>query len=761
MGAAAPWSVKGIDPKAREVAKDLARRSGMTLGEWLNRVILEDDAVPAPASNEPGRAAAQPAPGEVGRLVTALDRLTDRIEASETRTGLAIAGVEHSVRHAVARIDNVERGQDVTRRGERPARAEAPAGPRSAAALRMLSAGREDAPAADPGDPQDLLDRLGRRLADAETRTVELLEALRGSLAALDQRLAAVEGGGDMDRRLETLGAALAQQVDAARETFADQLKSAALSEERLADMAAYVDAAERRSAQAIGVLGREVVSMAEALNRRLQASEQRSAAAIEKVGGEVTGIAGAVESRLGRAEQTQVAALDKLGVEMSRMTERLTERLLGSERRAAQAIDDVGEQMSRVTERFERRQERAATDLAERIRLSEERTAQLLEDSRHRWGALAPGPASAAAPPFAAPLLGAESQAASPVGQPLAEDEDPAPFLVREKFDANEAFAPIPELDEDDRPLPFARVEEEADGERPLSTREVIDQARAAARAAQGPRLSEPSDDRRATAGRRGLFGGGFKPRRPNSTLQTALMVAGGAVFLSVGAAGVVLLEGPPPAQVAQVEISPPRAAVAIAPASSVPVSRAAAAPAQAEPAGPAHRYAEALDALKAKKPGALAALKAIAEADYAPAQLFLAKLYETGEAGVVVNPGQARLWAARAAEGGDAAAMHQLAIYHFRGEGGPSSQAAAATWFRKAAERGVVDSQYNLALLYRSGAGVERNLAEAYRWFSVAAAAGDATSRAAAQELRGRLTPTELAGADQAAARLDLSRR
>ena len=43
MSAAAPWSVKGIEPKAREIAKDLARRSGMTLGEWLNQMILEDD----------------------------------------------------------------------------------------------------------------------------------------------------------------------------------------------------------------------------------------------------------------------------------------------------------------------------------------------------------------------------------------------------------------------------------------------------------------------------------------------------------------------------------------------------------------------------------------------------------------------------------------------------------------------------------------------------------------------------------------------
>jgi localization factor PodJL len=36
-----PWSVKGIEPEAREAAKDAARRSGMTLGEWLNSVILD------------------------------------------------------------------------------------------------------------------------------------------------------------------------------------------------------------------------------------------------------------------------------------------------------------------------------------------------------------------------------------------------------------------------------------------------------------------------------------------------------------------------------------------------------------------------------------------------------------------------------------------------------------------------------------------------------------------------------------------------
>src|SRR3989344_1684934 len=128
MSAGAPWSVKGIDPKAREGAKDLARRSGMTLGEWLNRVILEDD-VPdevtaeAQFGDRPFRAQAPrlraispPAPPpatppDMARIAHALDRLTDRIEASETRTGLAINGVEHSVRQALARIETTEREQ--------------------------------------------------------------------------------------------------------------------------------------------------------------------------------------------------------------------------------------------------------------------------------------------------------------------------------------------------------------------------------------------------------------------------------------------------------------------------------------------------------------------------------------------------------------------------------------------------------------------------------------------------------------------------
>jgi len=39
-----PWSVKGIRPEARETAREAARRSGMSLGDWLNSVILHQAA---------------------------------------------------------------------------------------------------------------------------------------------------------------------------------------------------------------------------------------------------------------------------------------------------------------------------------------------------------------------------------------------------------------------------------------------------------------------------------------------------------------------------------------------------------------------------------------------------------------------------------------------------------------------------------------------------------------------------------------------
>ena len=69
-----PWSVPGIRPKARATARKAAQRSGMSVGEWLNTVILdsasEDDHDDTPHAGS----------DDVAAVNTRLDNLTRRID---------------------------------------------------------------------------------------------------------------------------------------------------------------------------------------------------------------------------------------------------------------------------------------------------------------------------------------------------------------------------------------------------------------------------------------------------------------------------------------------------------------------------------------------------------------------------------------------------------------------------------------------------------------------------------------------------------
>jgi localization factor PodJL len=752
MSAGAPWSVKGIDPKAREVAKDLARRSGMTLGEWLNRIILDDDApeeivAEAQYADRPYRDAprlravppptplSSPAAPDLARVAYALDRLTERIEASETRTGLAISGVEHSVRQAIARIETAEREQhaavarleglvaeaaaEQSYNGERIRRLEADGGPRSAEALRLLETRLARV------EPEQVveavLERLGERVAAAEARTAGALNDLKGSLATLDRRVGAVErGGGEAgDQRFEALAQALSQRVEAVRAEVADALAStsAAGFETRFAALADQVRAAEQRSARAVEEIGRQVLSMAEAVGRKLTDVDVRSAEAIDQVGTEVARIAGAVELRLARGEQIQAESFERFGAELARVTEALDARFAKAPSPAF------------------------AASMPPEPEPEQDLVADVVQ-------ALAPPPEPEPEP--AAAAFGAElfSRAEPDTGD--AETIDP-PWrrldLDVPDIEIPETFAPLAEDDD------LFELEPRAAGPQ-LSTREVIERARAAARAAQsagdatadlGPAAAKArAAEVRAQLGTRAASGRLFqgfamKPRRaPNSALQTALMVAGGAAFLSVGAAGLTLVQAPAD-QPLQASAQPlpdaplpqtSRAAMALGPTGFVSGATAA------TPPGPV--FVEVRTDVESGVPGALGKLKSLADGGHAQAQLYLAQLYDAGEAGLPRNPVEARRLTALAAEQGDVKAMHNLGVYLFRGEGGAQDLAGAAQWFRKAAAAGVVESQYNLGLLYQSGSGVQADASQARYWFRLAAARGDAEARRALADLK-----------------------
>lgn len=890
MTAGAPWSVKGIDPKAREIAKDLARRSGMTLGEWLNHMIVEGEPPEAesftedsgvityPRQDAPPRYEAVHHPAdEVGKVTDAIERLTARIEAAEQRSTLAITGIDQSVRGALSRLEGAEREQisvaarfegavdelrtEQARAIERLRRIEAEsAGPRSAEALRALEGSvgkvanqvydtearsREaiavleakvaalEAGGAAP-DTAALADEVAARvlgrLEAAEAQTTEAVRDLGLSFVKLDSRLRKVEGA-DNTAALQTLSHSLNSRLERVRQEMAESLRRASDGgfgrvEQKLSEMTAHVHAAEQRSAMAIERMGREMVSMADNLSRRVQSVEGRSAQAVEHVGSEVSRIAGLVEQRLAHNDGSQAQALERLGTEIARITERLAERIANSERRSAQAIDDVGEQVARVTERISQRQERVSTDLAERIRQSEERTARLLDEAREKIDASmttatrriadqvaqAPAPAAArwaepAMDPFAPDPFPTRGQAipeetfeprafgarfAGPAepgfetpkfdsGDFPARTESPAVFSDRD-FEAADGFDPVDDFQASDNFAPLHDEDEEvpeapepvfdADLNRALSTREVIEQARAAARSSGSPEAKPPRKG--------GLFGGRAKaPKKKASSAMvttlgiTALLACGSlvAVGMITGAPGggemaerisrglQIQQADEKEIMTAEADTTPglpaePRVSMAVAPdMAGAATAPAATATPSAAPATAAELFKDAVKRVEARDPSGLIDLRKAANQGHAPAQFYLAKLYENGEGGVAKDLAAARQWTERAAQGGDRRAMHNLGLFYFEGQGGAKNLTTAAQWFRRAADLGLTDSQYNLGMIYEEGFGVTQNNAEAYKWYLIAGKGGDAEARNSAERIRGALSPEARSGAERSA--------
>ena len=90
-----PWSVKGVEPELREIAKTAARRSGMTLGEWLNSAINEQ------ADGPVSESATSPDKVIAGRISThPIERAATRLEdIAEQLSRLAMRETETAPRY--------------------------------------------------------------------------------------------------------------------------------------------------------------------------------------------------------------------------------------------------------------------------------------------------------------------------------------------------------------------------------------------------------------------------------------------------------------------------------------------------------------------------------------------------------------------------------------------------------------------------------------------------------------------------------------
>jgi len=913
VSAAAPWSVKGIEPKAREIAKDLARRSGMTLGEWLNTMIMEDggdEEGVVPLSRRPHaadsyerRSRSRRVDDAYGggdepwqRLSASIDTIAARLEAAERRSTVAIQGVDQAVSGLVRRLESQdEAGRSAGRRiddiaedlreGHRRLRKfEQEIAPKTNETLGKVEATlgtlagrlydieerqrgsvnelrqRMDAveKVAGPGVGADLLAQVGQRLDQAQNRTTEALRGLERSFAGLDQRLRAAEARAEPEgvreaARFEKLAETLSRQVEANRAEMMRRMDTAESEgrmdriERALLSIGDQVKASEERSAKAVEAMGREVLRIAQNLNGRLGKIEADAPARMEQLGETLTRkveadmgrVAQGLEQRLVAADDRHALALEKLGGEITRISDRLSERIALSERRSQQALEDIARRLADSSTRIEQRYDRASGELAERMRLSEERTAALIAETRETIGRRA-APAASADPdqpdwraaafpeaPFAdgfedpvfaeqqawsADLAPPEPEPAAPAGgqvltadtvfdavmrgpvpdaapstpfgsrapdpapaEELAPTPQPAPqapvaapapppaaaqapfgqgFGGADVSDALAATAP-PSFDagpddfagETDFVDPRALRAAAAQG-RASSTRQTIDAARAAMATPEEPsgrsgfglkrggksRLQERLDKQASK-------GGDTVRKALGASAVAVLLTAGGAVaFGELTGAGLNVsgLGG------SGGDDARPMAALAATPVDATPQ----------DPERGAELYRQAVELLDADDASGVEVLKQAADLGHAPAQLHLAGLYQEGRMGLPADPREARAWARRAADGGDARGMHAYGMYLFDGVGGAQDPVEALGWLRKAADSGLIDSQFNVAKLYETGdEGIQPNLAEAYKWYLIAARAGDADAQAAVERLRGDL-PARAQGTARAAA-------
>ncbi len=176
----------------------------------------------------------------------------------------------------------------------------------------------------------------------------------------------------------------------------------------------------------------------------------------------------------------------------------------------------------------------------------------------------------------------------------------------------------------------------------------------------------------------------------------------------------------------------------------------------------------------------------RSAAQADDAPAQLALGRLYLNGrdaakysegvmwlrkalsngagesrkdlesaylaETGVSGNDTEYMEWLRQSAGGGNREMQHRLGMMLLEGKDAPRNKEQAVQWLHKAADAGHADAQYQIGLAFENGVGVTSDLEIAKRWYGISAEAG----HPAARERRAAIELSEL---EQKARRGDMA--
>lgn len=343
-----PWSVKGIDPKARSVARERAARQGVTLGQYLNSLLLEGDEHEfreIDLSDPMPRSAAD---GDLRRMSQEIDQLAQRLEASTGRSARAISGIDKSILGLMGKVDASGKAQ--------------------------LQA----------------LERVTRAMGEIET-TQSALRNRIGTLEAGNQTGGTLEGLKSLEASLGRLSETLQDRLGEAER---EQQNLRTLFDDKVSQVTSKVDDVARSMDQAIsnavrsntsGVTGRvdQIEEKMSSTERRIEAGLARITDAASRFELFETKAERAVGDTTWRMER----ALESNLTRSRAMTKEVLDRVDAIEEKTREAMNTLSDAVSRITERVTRTErktdtavnvlERAVTDIDGRIQQGAGRPAE------------------------------------------------------------------------------------------------------------------------------------------------------------------------------------------------------------------------------------------------------------------------------------------------------------------------------------------------------------------------------------------------
>jgi localization factor PodJL len=363
----APWSVKGIDPKARSVARERAQRQGVTLGQYLNSLLLEGDEGDFQDVNLADPFPRASADGDLRRMSQEIDQLAQRLEASTSRSARAVSGIDKSILGLMGKVDATGKAQ--LHALERVTRAMGEIEATQTALRTRIDTFESENRSGASLDGMKALETSLSRLAESLQERLGDSEREQSQLRTLfDEKV------GQVASRVDEVAKSVDQVVaNAVRSTAAgvtgriDQIEEKVSSAERRieAGIAKISDAASRFElfeTKADRAVGDTTWRMERALESNLTRSRAMSKEVIDRVD--------AIEEKTREAMTT-----------LSEAVSRITDRVNRTERKTDTAVNVLERAVNEIDDRIQRGGGRSEDDLNNLQQLFQKRLDSFAED--------------------------------------------------------------------------------------------------------------------------------------------------------------------------------------------------------------------------------------------------------------------------------------------------------------------------------------------------------------------------------------------